>query len=313
MSAGLPGLGLGGLFFIFSALLAPLPELWKTLRGRSGVAAWRLVGRQFAQAVAMIVAVDLTIRLVYLGLSTAGLGDAPRADTGTVLPLTLIGITSVLLTAVIGMAKLADLGLRIRTAELPRAPEALPLPTPLRTFAAGGIVTLAWFALLAGGASELSPLVKPREDRPAAQHVSRAQGSPSGPAARPDRQLAAAPSTVPLPHSGAARSREPVIDAGEESRDDKTAAPPSSENGGDGRSVLQPSVQAQPPATPAPPARAPVATPPAAAAPAPPAEPGRGSPEPAQPRDPGPPVAPGPPESPPGPGNAGPPPHARSR
>lgn len=120
MSAGLPGLGLGGLFFIFSALLAPVPELGRTLRGRSGLAAWRVIGRQFAQAAAMIAAIDLTIRLAYVGLSITGLGDVPPADTGTVLPLTLIGITSALLVAVVGTAKLAGLAVRIRTAELPR-------------------------------------------------------------------------------------------------------------------------------------------------------------------------------------------------
>ena len=40
MSAGLPGLGLGGLFFILSALLAPLLELGRPVRGRSS-RAWR--------------------------------------------------------------------------------------------------------------------------------------------------------------------------------------------------------------------------------------------------------------------------------
>lgn len=130
MSAGLPGLGLGGLFFIVSALLAPVPELWKTLRGRSGLAAWRVIGRQFAQAAVMIAGVDLTIRLVYVGLSIAGLRDAPPADTGTVLPLTLIGITFALLVAVMGAAKLAELTVRIGTAELPRVPDALPRHRP---------------------------------------------------------------------------------------------------------------------------------------------------------------------------------------
>ncbi len=313
MSAGLPGLGLGGLFFIFSALLAPLPELWKTLRGRSGVAAWRLVGRQFAQAVTMIVAIDLTIRLVYLALSATGLGDAPRADTGTVLPLTLIGITSVLLVAVIGMAKLAELGLRIRTAELPRVPETLPLPTPLRTFATGGVVTLAWLALLAGGASELSPLVKPREERTAKQRVDQAQESPSSPASRPLRQLAAVPSTL-LP-SSAARSQEPPVDAGhgEDRSDPAGAASPSPEDGSDTRPAVRPSVQAPPPSTSTPFAPPPVATAPAAVAPGPSADPGNSLPDAAQPPGAGPPVAPGPPEGSPGPGNAGPPPHAGSR
>lgn len=131
MSAGLPGLGLGGLFFIFSALLAPVRELWRTLRGRSDLAAWRVTGRQFAQAAAMVAGIDLTIRLVYLGLSITGLGDPPAADTGTVLPLTLIGITSALLATVMGIAKLAELAARVRGAGRRRIP-ALRWPRPLR-------------------------------------------------------------------------------------------------------------------------------------------------------------------------------------
>jgi hypothetical protein len=312
MSAGLPGLGLGGLFFIVSALLAPLPELWRTLRGRSGVAAWRLVGRQFAQAVAMIVAIDLTIRLVYLGLSTTGLEDAPRADTGTVLPLTLLGITSLLLVAVIGIAKLAELGLRIRTAELPRVPEALPLPAPLRAFAIGGIVTLAWFALLAVGASELSPLVEPREGRTAERRVSRARESRSSPVSRPVRQQATAPSPVPLSGSSAA----PAVDADhEESRNDAADVQMGRPEGGsEARPALQPSVRASPPPTPAPPERPPAFAPPAVVVvPAPSAEPASTPPDRTQPRDTGPPATPGPPDGATGPGDPGPPPHARSR
>jgi hypothetical protein len=318
MSAGLPGLGLGGLFFIFSALLAPLPELWRTLRGRSDAAAWRLVGRQFAQAVTMIVAIDLTIRLVYLGLSATGLGDAPRADAGTVLPLTLIGITSVLLAAVIAIAKLAELGLRIRATELPRAPEALPLPPRLRTFATGGIVTLAWFGLLAGGASELSPLVKPREDRAAEQRVNRVPGSPPTPVSRPVRQLAKALSEAPILNSSAAQNRKPVVDPGhEENRNDATGvALPSPQDSSEARPALQPSVEVLPPAISTPPATPPeppaTTTPIAAVAPAPPAEPESSLPHAAQPPGTGPPVAPGPPEGLPGPGNVGPPPYAGS-
>jgi Na+/melibiose symporter-like transporter len=97
MSAGLPGLGLGGLFFIFSALAAPFPELWRTARGRSSTAAWRGILRQLAQALTMIVAVDLVLRLA-----------------GTGLRLDLIGITTGILVAVLCAAKAAELRLRNR-------------------------------------------------------------------------------------------------------------------------------------------------------------------------------------------------------
>lgn len=97
MSAGLPGLGLGGLFFILSALAAPFPELWRTARGRSSRAAWRGILRQLAQALTMIVAVDLILRLA-----------------GTGLRLDLIGITTGILVAVLCTAKAAELVLRDR-------------------------------------------------------------------------------------------------------------------------------------------------------------------------------------------------------
>jgi hypothetical protein len=166
MSAGLPGLGLGGLFFIFSALLAPFGELWRTIRGRSRPGEWRIVGRQFAQAVTMVIAIDLTLRLTYVGLSLAGAGDVPSAVSGTVLPLTLIGITSALLVAVLVAAKLAQLALRLRSAELPAIPDAMPRPAPLRALTFGGAAAIAWVALLSIGASELTPLAPPPDAGP---------------------------------------------------------------------------------------------------------------------------------------------------
>ena len=119
MSAGLPGLGLGGLFFILSALVAPLFELERTARGRSSAAAWRTVGRQFAQAVLMVVAIDLTLRLAFVCLSAVGLGHPQRADAVTVLPMTLIGITAGILALVVSTAKAVELVSRPRPAELP--------------------------------------------------------------------------------------------------------------------------------------------------------------------------------------------------
>jgi hypothetical protein len=115
MSAGLPGLGLGGLFFILSALLAPLPELWRLMHGRSSVAAWRAIGRQLGQATAMIAAIDLSLRIVYLGISVGGLGKAPPVATGVALPLATVGVTTALMMAVLGAAKLAELTLRARS------------------------------------------------------------------------------------------------------------------------------------------------------------------------------------------------------
>jgi hypothetical protein len=121
MSAGLPGLGLGGIFFILSALIAPFVEAVRMLRGRSNPARRRQIARQFLLAVAMVVAIDLTLR----GLLAVGglIGAGPEGDPGlVVLPLAPVGITTGLLALVLAGAKLADL--LTRTARPSRPPAA---------------------------------------------------------------------------------------------------------------------------------------------------------------------------------------------
>lgn len=122
MSAGLPGFGLGGLFFILSALIAPLIELVRMMRGRSSAAAWRAVWRQFAIAVTMIVAIELTLRGVLLAASATGLGGAPAPGV-LALPLKPIGLAIVLLCVLLGAAKALELTLRWRR-RLPSAAAA---------------------------------------------------------------------------------------------------------------------------------------------------------------------------------------------
>ena len=116
MSAGLPGIGLGGLFFIVSALLAPLPELVRTARGRSSRERWAGVARNLALALVMIAAIDATLWLVRGAVfSGAAGGSVARA------PLVPLGITAGLLALVLGGAKLAELASRAR-AHWARAP-----------------------------------------------------------------------------------------------------------------------------------------------------------------------------------------------
>ena len=46
MNVGLPGTGIGGLFYLLMALFMPVAELFHTFRGRSTLHRWRLVLRQ---------------------------------------------------------------------------------------------------------------------------------------------------------------------------------------------------------------------------------------------------------------------------
>jgi hypothetical protein len=288
MSAGLPGLGLGGLFFIFSALLAPFPELWRTLHGRSDRAAWKAIGRQLAQALAMIAAIDLTLRLTYVVMSAAGIGNPPPAGEATVLPLNLIGITTGLLVLVLGSAKLVELALRLRSGGLPRVPAALPRAAPFRAVTFAAVAVVAWVALLATGASELSPLKRPQREQIAAR--------PEPDAARkPQRDVVES-----RPEGGTGDSTiatEVTTDGRTEATGTPNGATPPDSDGGRRATPPSPAVSA-PEAQPAKP------PPPADPAPAVPPEP---KPSPAPPAGGGPPESAGPPESVPAPEGAGPP------
>lgn len=264
MSAGLPGLGLGGLFFIFSALLAPFPELWRTLRGRSDLAAWRAIGRQLAQALAMVAAIDLTLRLTYVVLAAAGVGDPPAADEATALPLNLIGITSGLLVLVLCSAKLAELGLRARDGGLPRAPEVLPRVAPLRTGTFAAVAVIGWVALLAIGASQLSPLKAPQREQIAS---------------RPEQDAGAVPQQVAVePRPEGQSDHPPIATVPTGNEREGAAGTPSgatSPDGDGGRAEAAPSpavaAPTAPPPKPSPPpaASAPIAIPEPTASPAP--------------------------------------------
>jgi hypothetical protein len=61
MTAGLPGAGIGGLFFVLSAYFMLVVEVQRTVRGRSSIERWRGVLRNVAIATAMVVAVTVTI------------------------------------------------------------------------------------------------------------------------------------------------------------------------------------------------------------------------------------------------------------
>jgi hypothetical protein len=156
MNAGIPGLGLGGLFFILTALLAPAIELGRTVRGRSRPAAWATVGRQFAIAVAMIAAIELTLRGALALAAIAGVAGAGGARGITALPATPLAITTALLAGLITIAKGCQLAVRARESGLrDRVRAALPArPSPS---VRGAVTIAAACALLLVGAPELGP------------------------------------------------------------------------------------------------------------------------------------------------------------
>jgi hypothetical protein len=93
--AGIPGGGVGGLFFLFSAMVMPFVELCRTIRGRSSLGRWRVVGRNAAIAGGMIGALIPThwaLSRVYASTLRNGIGVpvAPLTVTAAVVVAALV-------------------------------------------------------------------------------------------------------------------------------------------------------------------------------------------------------------------------------
>lgn len=114
MSAGLPGFGLGGVFFIVSALLAPALELVRTARGRSSRERWRRVGRHFALALAMVVTIEATLHAMRVAIVLAGIAGPRSSAAGLLGPLPPVALTVALLATLLLLAKGAELVLTAR-------------------------------------------------------------------------------------------------------------------------------------------------------------------------------------------------------
>ncbi len=54
MTAGMPGTGIGGVFYLLSAIIMPLNETVLTIRGKSSIARWLVVIRQLVIAGAIV-------------------------------------------------------------------------------------------------------------------------------------------------------------------------------------------------------------------------------------------------------------------
>ncbi len=116
MNPGLPGAGIGGLFYILSALWMPICELW---RGRQGQAQgrWPLVAKQFGIAVGIIVAMsgvfwalDTVLMLQQVAAHAAG-----QMHAMWILRASALAVTSGVLATVLGTANVVRLCLRLST------------------------------------------------------------------------------------------------------------------------------------------------------------------------------------------------------
>lgn len=117
MNAGLPGTGIGGLFYIAGALWMPIDATYQRLSGRRADLPWRVVGRQAGIAVGVLAALWLTgwgvgFLVAFLTTDAAAAGGgpatAPSRVTSIVRWATLIGSTGVLVS-LIGVVQLLRL------------------------------------------------------------------------------------------------------------------------------------------------------------------------------------------------------------
>jgi hypothetical protein len=74
MFAGLPGIGVGTLFYILAALWMPVHELGPLLRGTSSLARWRRIAIQWVYSISIILSVAIAERVMLwlLGAATPG-------------------------------------------------------------------------------------------------------------------------------------------------------------------------------------------------------------------------------------------------
>jgi hypothetical protein len=72
MFAGLPGIGVGTLFYVLIALCMPVVELVKVVQGTSSVARWRCIIRQWLHAVSIVISIMFAERVLMWMLGQAG-------------------------------------------------------------------------------------------------------------------------------------------------------------------------------------------------------------------------------------------------
>jgi len=80
MNVELPGTGIGGLFYLLTALLMPVPEVWHTVRGRSTLRRWRRVATQTGLALGILAGLWMTALVLQWCLPTPAISSLRHAN-----------------------------------------------------------------------------------------------------------------------------------------------------------------------------------------------------------------------------------------
>lgn len=107
MTAGLPGTGIGGLFYLLLVFWMPCRELYRLCRGRSSVQRWRAIAFYLALTVAIIattygeawlISKAVTAIAANLHLPVPGNGQGYRILAGMAILMSLGSLVTVLLS-----------------------------------------------------------------------------------------------------------------------------------------------------------------------------------------------------------------------
>lgn len=83
MTAGLPGVGIGGIFYLASAIMMPMRSLVATVTGRAHEARWRVALQQASIAVGILVALWATGLALGWVIATAAPHPLAASAAGT--------------------------------------------------------------------------------------------------------------------------------------------------------------------------------------------------------------------------------------
>lgn len=128
MFAGLPGIGVGTLFYVLTALWMPFRELAFLVRGESNWRRWRLIGTQFLFATGIIASIAAAERLVLWWVTDEAVGSVGPAGwvhehMGGYAPESIlaapIAASFLLLGLVLVLVEIARLWIRNRSVQRP--------------------------------------------------------------------------------------------------------------------------------------------------------------------------------------------------
>ena len=188
MTVGLPGTGIGGMFYMLSALAMPLREAYRCARGREARAGtWPLVAEQTAITAGILASMWMTGRLVARALVAArrlvpfAVLRTGATLHGNVLRATMLALTLGTLTAVLLGVEVLGLWTRRRASHTTPAPSALARPVrEARGHAAAGgrrRRVVATVILAAGAALAFTPSATAQSRSEVRYHLARADSA----------------------------------------------------------------------------------------------------------------------------------------